>query len=661
MVFPSKYLSIKLLFFFLFLQGITNSLQANDSLRHLLQTNLTDTTRIDVLGQLSRATLGTAIDSSIVYAKQAAALAEKINDVERKGYMLKNVGIGYYYKGDFVETLSYWFASLAAFKQINHLKGISNLLGNIGGVYNSTGEYPKSIDYHLKSLRIAEENKDDFRKATALQNIGAVYSNMGEFALSKKYYEEALVMCRAINYEKGIATVVMNLSEVYRNMNLLDKALDHVTEAKVLFEKLQDPSLPEAMIASSYIYHLQKKYAKAISEAKEGYAIADKNDSKSFKQRALTTLGNAYYAIQKIPLAITAYEEAAQLGQAIGVNIDMLENYKGLKNAYEAVGDYKNAFATQDSLLSVTRELYNIEKNDKIANLQLEFNLEKRETEIALLNADNEIKNQALTQATLQRNFFSAIALFLIALLGGVAYMYQYARKKNKIISEERNKSDHLLKNILPPETAEELKKNGVVQPKKYDDVTVLFTDFVGFTKKAAFHSPEIIVSSIDYYFKRFDTIIAKNQLEKIKTMGDAYMCAGGLHTEGKSKDVIVKNTLNAASEIVQFITQTAANPPKDIVPFQIRIGIDSGPVVAGVVGQTKFQYDIWGDTVNVAARMEANCQPNKINVSENIYQQLKEKLSFLYRGTIDVKNKGLMKMYFYGEHSKELVETISL
>lgn len=645
---PLRFIVIKSLFLILFFQGL-NPLQAQDSLRNLLQTHLSDTSRIDILGQLSKSLLGTEIDASIAYAEEAAELAEKIEDVERKAYMLKNIGIGYYYKGDYVKVLDYWKASLFAFEGIQHQKGIGNLLSNIGAVYNATGDYTKALDYFLKALRVAEANNDDFRRATVLQNLGALYSNNNQFSLSKTYYEQALTLCEGMDYIECISLASLNLSEVHENIGSLEDASVWMNKAIKIAREKQLPFYPENLIKSSHLKFKRQQFQAALEEAKAAYQLAKEKDSKSNLQMANNVLGKIYNQTNQLDLAIAALQESIQYGKLIGVNNDLKDAHEQLIIAYRKKGKLQQALSVQDSLLSINQQIFNIEKDKKLSNLQLEFNLEKRETEIALLNADNEIKNQELAQATLQRNFFSIAALFLIALLGGVAYLYQYARKKNKIISEEKNKSDHLLKNILPPETAEELKKNGVVQPKKHEYTTVLFTDFVAFTKMAAHHSPEIIVSSIDYYFKHFDTIVARNRLEKIKTMGDAYMCAGGLHTVDKNQNIIAQNTVQAASEILQFMEQTAINPPKDIVPFQIRIGIDSGPVVAGVVGQSKFQYDIWGDTVNVASRMEANCEPNKINVSENIYQQLKEKLTFLYRGTIDVKNKGMMKMYFYG------------
>ena len=132
--------------------------------------------------------------------------------------------------------------------------------------------------------------------------------------------------------------------------------------------------------------------------------------------------------------------------------------------------------------------------------------------------------------------------------------------------------------------------------------------------------------------------------LEKIKTIGDAYMCAGGLPTENKTHP---ENAYAAAQEILEFVRDTKNNTPKGIYPFEVRIGLNTGPVVAGVVGTKKFQYDIWGNTVNIAARMESNSEPGKINVSENTYHHLKDRHHFTYRGVIEAKNKQLLKMYY--------------
>ncbi len=621
---------------------------AQDSLLHLLTTTLPDTTRIDVLGKLSKTLLSTNTDQAIAYAQEAVDLSTQVGDAERSAYMLKSVGLGYYYKGEFVEVLDYWRASLEEFKKINHPKGISNLLSNIGAVYSTTGDYTKALEYHLEALRIAEKQKDDFRRATVLQNLGAVYSNNGQFELSKTYYQQAMTICQSIDYQECIGLVSLNLSEVYENMENLPEAVVWMKKAKEIMAATKSPMLSETLAKSSNLKIKEKKFEAALQEAKSAYDLAASSNNKTALQMSLIVLGNIYTQTLNEEQAIYAFQESIQLGKKIGINNNMQVAYKGLIDAYRNKGNFLDALTAQDSLESINQTIYDLERDKKLSNLQLEFDLEKREAEIALLNADNALKNQQIAKAKVERNFLTAIAAFLFLLIGGIGYLYQYSQKKNKIISEERNKSDHLLKNILPPETAEELKKNGVVQPKSYEEITVLFTDFVGFTKKAASNSPEIIVSSIDYYFKEFDKIISDNQLEKIKTMGDAYMCAGGLHIADNHHGTITKNTIKAAFQILQFVKQTAANPPLGIVPFQIRIGIDSGPVVAGVVGQSKFQYDIWGDTVNVAARMEANSEPNKINVSENIYQQLKDSLEFLYRGTIDVKNKGLMKMYFY-------------
>jgi class 3 adenylate cyclase len=205
----------------------------------------------------------------------------------------------------------------------------------------------------------------------------------------------------------------------------------------------------------------------------------------------------------------------------------------------------------------------------------------------------------------------------------------------------EKRKSDELLLNILPEEVAEELKEKGYAQARLHDDVTVLFTDFVDFTRHSEQLTPAEIVDELDGCFKAFDEIITRHGLEKIKTIGDAYMAVAGLpvpHVNGAAASVA------AALEIREYIRQRRAERPGS---FDIRIGVHSGPVVAGIIGVKKFAYDIWGDTVNTAARMEQSSEPGKVNISGATYALVKDQFVCAYRGVVAAKGKGALEMYF--------------
>ena len=227
----------------------------------------------------------------------------------------------------------------------------------------------------------------------------------------------------------------------------------------------------------------------------------------------------------------------------------------------------------------------------------------------------------------------------MLLIFSGVFFVQRNKIKKGKKLSDE------LLLNILPHSIAEELKSKGNAESKLIDEVTVLFTDFKGFTQLSEQFTPQELVAEINECFSAFDQIMIKHNVEKIKTIGDSYMAAGGLPS---SNNTHAEDVIRAALEIQQFMADyKIAREKAGKLFFEIRIGIHSGPVVAGIVGIKKFAYDIWGDTVNTASRMESSGEVGKVNVSESTYNLTQDLFSYTYRGQIAAKGKGEISMYF--------------
>lgn len=242
--------------------------------------------------------------------------------------------------------------------------------------------------------------------------------------------------------------------------------------------------------------------------------------------------------------------------------------------------------------------------------------------------------------------------LSLFKLISGIAgqaeeleMQSQNLERQKSQLEYEKEKSDELLKNILPYEIAEQLKNKGKVDAKKYRLSSILFTDFKDFTSLSEKLEPEDIVKELSVYFGKFDDIIENHFIEKIKTIGDAYMCVGGLPLRNKSNPI---DTVLAALEIQKFVKEyNDARALKNLPLWELRIGIHTGKVIAGVIGTKKFAYDIWGDAVNTAARMESSGEAGKVNVSSTTFKYIADYFDCSYRGKIMVKNKGEIEMYF--------------
>ena len=328
-----------------------------------------------------------------------------------------------------------------------------------------------------------------------------------------------------------------------------------------------------------------------------------------------------------------------------------------IKNEIAALS--KDNQANKNLILEKQSELSEKEKaltqtNEKLTVLNEEA--EKLAARNKILEQETQIRKlEVEKQQTQKIILFSIIGIFLI--LSFILFRLYKSKqnfakelsKKNEIILAEKKRSDDLLLNILPVETANELKATGRAVARDYEMVTVLFTDFKDFTVISESLSPKDLVDEIDMCFCAFDTIVEKYGIEKINTIGDAYLCADGIANENDDpKNHNPSKVIEAAFEIVDFMTEMHKKRKAEGKPFfNIRIGIHSGPLVAGVVGKKKFAYDIWGDTVNTAARMEQNSEPGKINISSFTHNLVKDNYNFTHRGKIEAKNKGHIDMYF--------------
>lgn len=248
----------------------------------------------------------------------------------------------------------------------------------------------------------------------------------------------------------------------------------------------------------------------------------------------------------------------------------------------------------------------------------------------------------------LLRDFSLAGFCFVLTLAFVIYNRYRLKKKAHaeledahRIIQVEKAKSDKLLLNILPVRVANDLKEKGETEPESYDNVTVYFSDIVGFTDMSSRLEPRFLIEELNDIFTAFDNIIEKNQCERIKTIGDAYLCVSGMPEQNPNH---AENIVRSATEIIKYLRNR--NHISNI-QWKIRVGIHTGQVVGGVVGIKKYIYDVFGDTINTASRMESNSQPMKINVSEATYQIVKDKFQFIERDSIAVKGKGMMKMYF--------------
>lgn len=642
----------------LLFSGSLYSSQA-DSLFRVLEQSKEDTLKVQTLLSIAALYYRSDPQQAISYADQAMSLAEKVQYPQGLAYAYKSRGMVYYFQGKYREALYDWEYSLNIFREIDYFLGISNMLNNIGAVYYSEGVNNSAIEYYLESLRIAEEMGDTLRRVTALVNIGAVYySKPATHDLALEYYSRALPLSDALGDFDAIGTSAVNMGQIYLDRE--DDVSAHFYFKKSLdaYKKSETGNVPYAMLNLGRVYAYRKDYNTAIDFQIGAYELAKNYGARIEMAQALLALADTYDQMGDTEKSIQNFKLAQEISQEIGASYVLQDSYNGLANTYAKVMDYPNAFKYQSLYSNIKDTLYNAAMDKQIQLQTLNFEIVQKQGQIDLLTKDQELMDLTIQRQKLQRNAVAITGGLLLLLALGMLNRYRFIRKTKRIIEYEKDRSDQLLLNVLPAETAEELKERGSATPKHYDTVTVLFTDFKGFTSIAEKLTPQELVAELDYCFHAFDKIIDKHKIEKIKTIGDAYMCAGGIPVANTSNPIDV---VKAGLEIREFMEKLKADKESRGEDFwELRIGIHTGPVIAGVVGNKKFAYDIWGDAVNVASRMESSGIPGKVNISGETYELIKDEFKCTYRGKIDAKNKGEIEMYLVDGDLETYIEPIS-
>ncbi len=493
-----------------------------------------------------------------------------------------------------------------------------------GHAFRLKGNLGDALESYLYAAELAHTKSLKLTVGKINITIADVYSVMGNHDNSIKYYKSALSILRMVNDSVSIATALLNAGDEYIHHKEYDSALVNFEESGRIFSKIK------YQIGTAYnlgnigmVYAEQGKNAQAEAKINDAILILEKLEDYSPISVYLTYMADIYARQNDFDTAFGYGNRSLQLATSHGLKEQISDANLKLSELYAKRGDSTSSYRYYKNYITYRDSVKNIKEVERMADLRTNYEVSQKQTEVDLLNQQK--RNQQIILG------FSALLL--------VSLFWYY-----RTISKEKKRSEALLLNILPAETAHELKKNGTVKAKKYESVSVLFTDFKGFTSYSEKLSPEALVETIGFYFSKFDEIIEKHGLEKIKTIGDAYMCAGGLHANDKNH---AQRMVMAGLEIAAFVEETKNDITAVERSFDIRLGINTGPVVAGVVGTKKFAYDIWGDTVNVASRMESLSEPGKINISETTYALVKDSWACEYRGEIEVKNRGALKMYF--------------
>jgi len=615
--------------------------------------SLPDSARLKAMEALSWKAVFERPDSGIVLANLLLGLAERSGSRLSTYKAYGTLAAGSKMKGDLSTALDHYERCMAIANALNDRGRRANTLSNMSTVYKEIGDLPKALDLLQQSLRIDQDLGNSEGMAGTYNNIGNIYKRLNEFPKALENYERSAKLFAELGNRKGQAGALVSIGTTHSDLGDREMAITELQEAITLYEQLGSRlDLGKAHNNLGQVLGRMKRFTEAHAQFLAARKLFTELGAMDPLARNWFYTGQVLLGEGRARAAVEACSTGLHLADSLGFLAQRKECAECLLNAYAASGDFRKAFEAQALYLQMDDSLDEAANSKEVTRVELTHAF--REEQIAdSLVAERQRFEQALAyqeQLTSERTrryllIGSAVGLMIFA--GALYSRLRIVRRSREEVQRERDRSDGLLLNILPEEVANELKAHGKAEARSFANTTVLFTDFKGFTAMSESLSAAELVSEIDHCFKGLDAIVERYGVEKIKTIGDAYMAVAGLpDPQAASAADIVR----AALDMCDFIHARAQERLASGKPaFEMRVGLHSGPVIAGIVGVKKFAYDIWGDTVNTAARMESSGEPGKVNISATTFALVRNEpdLRFEPRGRVEAKGKGELEMVF--------------
>jgi class 3 adenylate cyclase len=524
-------------------------------------------------------------------SKKGLDIARELNNKNEQANWQKSLGLAYMYLGDEKESLNALLQAVSLAQEVENKANEAEALGFIGMVYEQRlSDYPNAQKYYARACAVNQSANFKRGEAVALNNLGLVFERQKDFKTALEQYQLSLALTREIGYPLLEATILNNIANIEVEQNRLAEAIEsHRQALKLRREASNKLGEVNSLNNLSEVEYRLGHYDEAKDYAMQGLNLARSIEDIIEEVESLLKLAKLYtdkkYNGYKLTSAIEVLTQALEAAKKDDVPDSLYRVHEELARVYELNGDSAKALEHHKAFHDIQGKVFNNEKDRNLKSMQIAHQVEQ--------------------------------------------------------IQREQELTEQLLMNVLPPSIAKRLRTEEKTIADKFSEATILFADIVGFTKLSAKIGAEKLVGMLNQIFTAFDGLAGKHNLEKIKTIGDCYMVVGGLPIQNKTHcEDVAAMALGMLGELEKF-------NKKNKTALKIRIGINTGQVVAGVIGKKKFIYDLWGDAVNTASRMESHGEPSKIHVTEAVYEKINKSYKFKSRGKIEVKGKGVMETFF--------------